>query len=214
MQTTISITRALVELKRLDSKIQNTAVNSVFVSYAVGQGMHKKVSNSTPEKLEQQIKADFQSLEQLSINRQKLKSAIVMSNATTTVDFQGKQISVAEAIELKSTVKSKRDILAAMQRQFVTTVNSIAALNQKLEASIEAALTTVYGNEKGKVDESMYLSVAKPQKEQKEAMLVDPCNIQAKIKALQEEIEVLETEVDFLLSESNARTTITVDLTS
>ena len=64
------------------------------------------------------------------------------------------------------------------------------------------------------VDESMYNSVAKPQKEQKEAALVDPCDIQSKIKSLQDEIELLETEVDFILSEYNAKTVISVDLTS
>ena len=211
---TMSVTRALVEIKSLDRKIQNAASNSAFVSYSVGQGAYKKVPNSTPEKIEQRIKSDVQSLEQLIKNRQKIKAAIVQSNAATTVRLNGSDISVAEAIELKGTAKVKREIVQAMQRQFMAANNQVEALNQKVEQSIEAAINTVYGNEKGKVDESMYNSVAKPQKEQKEAALVDPCDIQAKIKSLQDEIELLETEVDFILSESNARTVISVDLTS
>ena len=100
---TMSVTRALVEIKSLDRKIQNAASNSSFVSYSVGQGAYKKVPNSTPEKLEQRIKADVQSLEQLIKNRQKIKAAIVQSNAATTVRLNGSDISVAEAIELKDT---------------------------------------------------------------------------------------------------------------
>jgi len=82
--------------------------------------------------------------------------------------------------------------------------------NAALEAQIETNLATIYGNEKGKVDASMFEAIAKPQREQKEASLIDPIKINDVIKSLEDEISLVETELDFTLSESNAKTEIEV----
>ena len=42
------------------------------------------------------------------------------------------------------------------------------------------------------------------------ADLIDPLGLEAKIKELSEELDNFETNVDWVLSESNGRTTITV----
>ena len=58
----------------------------------------------------------------------------------------------------------------------------------------------------------MYEQVAEPQRKQKEAALLDPCKIDQKIKVLQDEIQTIKSELDFILAESNAKTEIEVDL--
>lgn len=57
---------------------------------------------------------------------------------------------------------------------------------------------------------SMFEAIAKPQREQKEASLIDPIKINDLIKSLEEEISLVETELDFTLSESNAKTEIEI----
>lgn len=213
-KTIMSVTRALVEIKRLDEKFATAATSACFVSVATGKNANRKVKNSTVEQVENLIKSDVQSLQQFASNRQKIKSAVVLSNANTKLEFQGRQVTVAEAIELKSTVQSKRSVLNAMVQQYNNAAQIINVENEKLEVSINAALQAVYGNEKNKVDPAMYESVANPQREQKEASIIDPCGIQDMVKKLKEEISGIESELDFLLSESNAKTTIEVDLTT
>jgi hypothetical protein len=72
-------------------------------------------------------------------------------------------------------------------------------------------VTQVMGaSDKGKVDTTSYEAIAVPQRNAKEAALLDPKGIAEQIKKLTDEIGLVELELDFLLSESNAVTMIEV----
>ena len=58
----------------------------------------------------------------------------------------------------------------------------------------------------------MYAAVAEPQRAQKEAVLLDPKGIVSFIKKYEDEVTDVQSELDFTLSESNASTTIEVEL--
>ena len=143
-------------------------------------------------------------------NRAAIKAAIVKSNAVTTVTVSGRVITVAEAIELKRSIETKRQLLRTLQSQYASCNNAISTLNAAVDATIEANLKTVYGAESKKVDATIYDSIAKPQKAIKEAALIDPQNIVEKIKALEEEISVVDSELDYTLSEINSRTDVSI----
>lgn len=81
-----------------------------------------------------------------------------------------------------------------------------------MNEDIDKALQVVYGNEKGKVQSEMYEQVAEPQRKQKEGAILDPAKIDLKIKSLQDEIQTIKSELDFVLAESNAKTEIEVDI--
>jgi len=209
---TMSITRALVELKRLNDRIETAIQSGKFVSRTVGKGIYKKVvgSNDTPDQMKNKIQASFDTVDSLIANRQRIKSAIVMSNAVTTVVVSGQILSVAEAIEMKSTVAFRNLYLHTLRSQQVSETKAIEAANATLDASIEAMITTICGAEKSKIDVTTLATISEPQKEQKEAAILDPSKIEDRIAKLTEEISVLSSELDFTLSESNARTIITV----
>lgn len=209
---TMSITRALVELKRLNDRIETAIQSGKFVSRTVGKGIYKKVvgSNDTPDQMKNKIQASFDTVDSLIANRQRIKSAIVMSNAVTTVVVSGQILSVAEAIEMKSTVAFRNLYLYTLRSQQVSETKAIEAANATLDASIEAMITTICGAEKSKIDVTTLATISEPQKEQKEAAILDPSKIEDRIAKLTEEISVLSSELDFTLSESNARTNITV----
>lgn len=208
----ISITRALVELKRLNDRISTAISAGTFVSTVVGKNSYQKVSGSNQSVVEmtRTIQSSFDSVDTLITDRARIKSAIVMSNALTKVTIMKQEMTVAEAIELKSTVVFRRQYLQVLRNQLVVANRAIATTNATLEAAIEVSLNNIYGSEKSKITDDTYKSVANPQKEQKEASLLDPQKIEAKIAALTEEISLLESEVDFTLSESNASTLIEV----
>ena len=209
----ISITRALAELKRLDDRLNRmTTDQSIFVSVAVGQGDKQKVLgvSDTVQNVVAQIQSNRDRVNSMIEMRAKIKAAVVASNAATKVKLGTREMTVAEAIELKKSIDVKRNMLATYRRQVIQANALVAKQNAALEAQIETNLATIYGNEKGKVDASMFEAIAKPQREQKEASLIDPIKINDLIKSLEDEISLVETELDFTLSESNAKTEIEI----
>ena len=209
----MSVTRALSEMKRIDDRL--TRVNedkSIFVSVSVGQGEKQKVLgvSDTVQNIVTQIQSNRDRINSMIEMRAKIKAAVVVSNATTKVKLGDRVMTVAEAIELKKSVSIKRQLKNTLMRQLQQANALITKQNAELEKQIEANLATIYGNEKGKVDASMFEAIAKPQREQKEATLIDPIKINAWIKSLDDEISLVETELDFTLSESNARTEIEI----
>ena len=209
----MSVTRALAELKRLDDRLKRmTTDQSIFVSVAVGQGDKQKVLgvSDTVQNVASQIQSNRDRVNSMIEMRAKIKAAVVASNAATKVKLGAREMTVAEAIELKKSIDVKRNMLNTYRRQVVQANALVAKQNAALEAQIETNLATIYGNEKGKVDASMFEAIAKPQREQKEASLIDPIKINDVIKSLEDEISLVETELDFTLSESNAKTEIEV----
>jgi hypothetical protein len=212
-QQTISVTRALVELKRYNDRVTQ-AIAVPFVSITVGKEANQKVlnSNKTVSAVSLEIQGAFDKVEALIKNREKLKAAIVKSNAETQVELLGRSMSVAEAIELKTSVELRSALLSQLRRQLLTAKTAIERANVELEAKIDASLNTVYGSEKSKIAEDLVKQIATPQRNQKEQNLLDPCGIEDKIEKLQDEVSAITSELDFVLSESNARTLITVEL--
>ncbi len=211
----MSVTRALVEIKRIQERIETAILQGKFVDKTTGHDQFKKASgNVSVAEATAKIQASFDKVDSLISNREKLKAAIVISNASNYVTVLDRVMTVAEAIEIKSTVSFRQQYLNAMRNQFTLTTNAVDKANAELDASITASLNTIYGNEKGKVEPSMYAAIANPQKQQKESALLDPCNVASRIEKMTDEISQINSEIDFVLSESNARTNISVDLTA
>lgn len=210
-QITISVTRALAELKRIEDRLLRAQGDGMFVGVTLGKGVMTKVlSNSlSVDEAKSKIQSSFDLIESLLNQRAAIKSAIVMSNAMTKVKIGNKEVSVAEAIEMKKTVDQKRGILSTLMHALTVANGALSIQNAKLDADIEKNVAAIYSSDKSKVDKESYEMVAVPQRNQKEATLLDPSNIALKIEKLKDEISLIETELDFTLSEINAKTEIT-----
>lgn len=211
--TQISVTRALVELKRFDERIQQ-ATQQVFVSRTVGHKAQQKVFGSAKsvDVVKSEIKGAFDKIESLMKNRQKLKAAIVLSNANTTVSIMNQTMTVAEAIELKQQVSLRESYLYALRAQLQNNRALIDKANADLQNKIDTSLNNIYGSEKSKIGPDVVASVAEPQKDAHEQNLLDPCDIENKILTLDSEVKAIKSELDFVLSESNARNLVEVTL--
>lgn len=93
----MTITRALSELKMLDKRINRTVDDAVLGGLMIGKHIQHGFQNQ--EEVEKKAKADDQSIQALIKRRNAIKSAIVVSNATTMIDVAGVRMTVAEAIE-------------------------------------------------------------------------------------------------------------------
>lgn len=212
MSRTISVTRALAELKNLDDRIKRDSTQA-FVMRTVGKDSQRKIfsANISVEEAERQLRANLQSVQALIQNRQNLKGKIVMSNANTQVTVGSRTMSIAEAIELKQSVENQKTLLANLRHQLTSNTNEVERNNVALDEAIGKLVTTVYGADKAKITEEVFKAVAEPQKNAKEQALLDPNKVQDVIRSLEAEVQSVETELNFILSESNARTNVVVD---
>ncbi|MED4531716.1 hypothetical protein ABET51_22235 [Metabacillus fastidiosus] len=203
----MSITRALAELKLLDKRIQSTMKTTPFISFAVGD---KPVNGfATTKEFEDKAKSTYQSTLDLIKRRNIIKSAIVLSNATTSVEIAEEKYTVAEAIERKTSIEYEQKLLEKMKREFAATTRQVEDINDEVKEQLDRQLEILYGREaKLKVDESNELT--KSYREKHEAKTVDPLKLRDTYEKLEKRIDEFLTEVDFVLSTSNTLTEIEV----
>lgn len=200
---TMSVTRALVELKTLSKRIEKLT-NEVELVKVTRKGDNKNMQQNFMET----AKSKFQSLKALVERRDLLKRRIIQSNARTKVSLGHLgEFCVADVIHLKQTVDSKKDILQRMRNQKSTS----QAWFDKLEAEVRSKLDRLLEIEFGKDTKSNVGNVAtitESYMSSNRVELLDPININSAITDLANEIEFLEKEADLVLSESNAVTQI------
>ena len=196
----ITITRALTELKTLDKRIQKATDAGSFVSH---QGQFYPVDAETKKAV-----STYQSIMDLLERRKKIKSAIVMSNATTKVTICGKELTVAETIETKSSLKHLDNLLNRLKSQHAQANRTIESINEKVRRDIESKTKMTSEKEDTKIDlnefSKTYLTLHG-------VTLYDPLKISSKIEELEDYITKFRSEVDFILTEKNSTTYINVD---
>ena len=202
----ITVTRALAELKLLDSRINNAIMSAKFVDgYKKKDG--KTSMMKTPDEAEKGILADYQSITDLISRRTKIKSAVLVSNATTKVTIKGVEYSVVEAIDKKNSIVYSKNLLTKMRHQYANMLtlsqNAQVSLEKQVSEMLTANLSSASKNTKEDYD-----IIAKPLIEANQINLIDPLNLKEKIEELENDITGFESEVDFTLSESNAKTEI------
>jgi hypothetical protein len=197
----ISITRALTELKTLDKRIQKAINSTQLISI---QGKFKQ-----PDERTKKASADYQSILALLKRRQEIKSKIVMSNALTKVTIDGKDMTVAEAIEMKSSIKHYKTLLGTMKAQYGESVKTMELINNQVRHELENKSNR--GENKTETGNTMSLSdFSKTYMDMHGVKLYDPIGLSNKVEDIDKLITGFENEVDFVLSEKNAVTKITV----
>lgn len=203
----ISITRALSELKLLDKRINTAIQSSEFAGMAVGK---KPVQGYfSDEDFNTRVQANWDSVNALIARRDAIKSAITLSNATQEVVVNGVTMTVAKAIDMKNSIGYKKLLLQKMKNDYTTVLVAVSRKNQDVDNKLEQQLAVLYGRD-AKVTDTEREMVTKPYREEHEAKFHDPIKLRDKIEALESEIVGFESEVDFVLSESNTITKIVV----
>lgn len=203
----ISITRALAELKLLDSRINNKINETDFVHFI----SKKNKNNINVDGLTATCKGAYQSITDLINRRNRLKSAIILSNASTQVKICDETMSVAEVIERKKLVEYYKKLLAKMKLNREQVTNQIERHNQQMEADLQKILEINFGKtSNAKANSDDIENISKTYREHNRAESIDTINIDAKIKEIEELLNKYESESNFVLSESNAMTKLKV----
>jgi len=201
----MTIHRALTELKTLDSRIYNAIENGTYIT--PNKRSNQKINGKTIEEHKRVIQGDYDKVASLIERRNKIKAAIVASNAKTEVTIAGNTITVAEAIERKSSIKYDQHFLDALKAQYVRATKKVNRENEELPRKLETYLQSVLGSKEQAKTEDVEFHT-KSFTERNEYELIDPLQLKEKIDKMEEEIENFLAEVDACLSESNAITFI------
>lgn len=204
--TQISVTRALAQIKSLNAKIQR-ATAAPFIALAVG-GKPQNFTGNTQE-VETQLRANLQSVKDMIEQRDKLKVAIVKSNAITSLEVNGKTYTVAGAIEHKGSIEFLVALAQQLQAQSRQAIQQVERANVDVEKRLEQLTLAAAGKDR-KVDPEELAAIRDPFLKNNAATIIDPSNIQKATENLLAEIEEFKLNVDFALSESNAVTLIEV----
>lgn len=200
MSTTISVTRALAELKTLQKRIEKLTHQSVF-STTVLPGRGSSVS-------EDAMRSDWASVNSLIARYRAIKFAILQSNATTRVRIGQTLYTVAEAIAMKDSIRQEQDLLDTLRQQRVSTSSAVDLHNQQVQNKLDSLLEINFKERKTSEDDMKTIKDA--YLKNNEIRVVDPLKIDTKIAEMESRLEEFMTNVDFCLSESNAVTTVTV----
>jgi hypothetical protein len=203
MSNQISITQALAELKLLRKRLDSALDDAKFVA------LKKKNSIQDVDKFGVQARASLQSYTDLLDRYNKMKSAIVKSNATSVVTVAGKTYSVAEAVERKRSIQYEKNLIREMKSQS-SDIKEIFKDHPEAQQSRSVRLLSAELSKDSKTNVDTIKSLTETFMADNKAEVIDPLNLDERIMSMEKEMEDFETTVDWVLSESNGRTLITV----
>lgn len=198
----MSITEALVELKTLDSRINKAIAKNWCAVVKCKDEKDPKTVDAVDT-----IKANYQSVTDLIEQRAKIKSAIVKSNAVTEVIVAGETMTVAEAIERKSSITYDKELMHEMQAHLVGCISEVTNENRKVATRFDGILEKLVGSDRNNISEE-HKAIAETYRQANEVMLLDPLNLEQRIEILEKRITDFESNIDVALSMSNATTFI------
>lgn len=207
---TMSLTRALAEVKILEERIQKGILTGRFVDVVQGNA-DTPVDRAYAHKsdLEKRIQGDFQSVEDLLARRSAVKSAITRANVATWVRLGDRQLTIADAVNLKQSLFLHQLLLDTLKQQLLQGTRQVEQLAKQLDEKVERLVQNSFQNV-SKISEDQFLSVKKPQADAFEPKLLDPLGVAERIRALEAQLDMIRLELDFALSEVNAKTDIEV----
>lgn len=208
----ISVTRALATLKNLDAKIERAIPQLQLVTISTGTGNSLALSDSklTVEQFGEKAKQAEQAVSDMITERAKLKAAVIQSNAVTKVTIGSKEMTVAEAIEAKKSIGFKAQLLANLRKQWLGVNVQFNRANDAFQSKLDTAEGLVSTRDKKATEEEIELAT-KGIKLRQTPAIQDPLGLSDYIERLEAEIQDFTLNVDFALSEVNAKTEISVD---
>ena len=204
----ISITRALVELKLIQKKIDKEVENGTFITMRKGAEAPHRFKSI--DEFNSSAQSSYDKITDLIDRYRNIKSKIILSNAVTEVTIGTTVMTVAEAIEKKNSINFDKFFLNKLKNQYGYISNELEDRNRDVELRLDSFVEANLGKD-SKIKKEEYEAIAEPFLKRNKWEIIDPLNLKSKIESLEKEIDEFISNVDFALSESNARTMIELD---
>lgn len=208
---TMTVHKALCELKTMDDRIEKAIQGTTFVF--ANKHSNTKVGGQSIAEHCKDIEAALKSAQDLIARRDAIKRGVILSNASTKVQIAGKEYTVAEAIDMKNNGIPIQELLLEKLDSDLRTAQRAAdtANGAYLDDRATEYIKSLYGNAdmKGASEE-----MKKTRDEFIAAQtveLVDPIHATDVMERLKKDTSTFMVEIDSALSVSNALTEITIE---
>lgn len=213
MARDITITQALSELKVLDSRIRSATKSLVLV--AAKRKSETTIGGRSVEKFKQEEKSKLQQIEKLIENRSEIKRKVIKSNAETNVTIAGVTMTVAEALEYKSSIGYKIELRDRMNASLSDAIKRENLLKDELERKISSMTESAMqaSGSTSKSDGSGIVEMITQLQNNMTPDFIDSVDggLQAKVEALDVQIDEFISNVDIAITISNASTIISLE---
>lgn len=209
----LTIVSALVELKRLDQRINKSIDQLEPVALVKGKDRipaSQNLQNISEENFKKHAKGDYQSIHDLIKRRASIKQAISLSNAKTKVEINEEEMTVLEVIETKNVViPYKKELKQRLEHLYASAISNLEKFNQEVDQKLQQILMVSLGKEQQ--DSNAIKTISEPFLEMHQLEMIDPLKAKEEFLKLQNEIDDFEADIDVVLTTSNAITTIEVE---
>lgn len=210
MKEIMTVYKALCELKTLKKRIEDK-IND-FQPVAAYNKTTQKISGKTIADYEASAKEQYQSITDLIRRRAAIKNAVIVSNGTTKVTINGKEMTVAEAIEYKTHGSYFITLLAGKLGTCLNRVSSDIKRSEELATSkVENFLTGMYGQKEVKTGSAEIDKARGDYILANTLAMSNPLNAEKQYETLMKNVYDFDNEFDSAISVSNATTMITIE---
>lgn len=211
MKETMTVHKALCELKILDARINKEIDTAKFV--VANKHNNQKIGGKAIADFCASVKEKYQSIRTLINRRNAIKRAVIMSNALTKVVIAGKEYTVAQAIDMKTSGNNYLNSLRmTIEDQLAGAVKLAERENgSRLEESANNYMTSMYSGSDLKNMSDEIKKVRDAFVASQTIDIVDPVDASREIEGLKNQTDAFMADVDSALSVSNALTTIEVE---
>ena len=208
---TMTIHKALAELKILESRIMKTVGDGTYC--VANKHSNEKIKGVSIEDYKKVMQSAYDKAVDLITRYKTIKKAVTLSNAKTVVKIGEEEYTVAEAIWMKNHgVEFDELLLNELREQYNKAQAKILKQNgNDLEQRAEQYVVGIYGSKEGKTNTDDFEKTKQDFITSQTFELVDPIGILEKIEVLEEKISVFKAEVDAVLSTSNALTVVEIN---
>lgn len=211
MTETMNVHKALSEVKILNSRIIHKISECQFC--IANKVSNKNIKGKSLDEWKNNVQDNWTSINTLINRRNVLKQAISKSNASTEVTIAGKTYTVAEAIEMKQFgMDYYNALLNELREDFSEANKTVEKVNMEADTQATNYAQNCVGSDKANTETLREIeNIRNAYYDSHKAELVDPIDIIKKIAELEQKISDFTSEVDSVLSVSNATTLITIE---
>lgn len=200
-----TVTEAMTRLKLYDKKITDKVAGLRLATFTIGS--MRPAGFASVDDYVKDANAGLQSANALIGERERIKRAIVNSNAVTRVKVGQVEMTVAEAIELKSSIKYKKSLLDQMKAQYAQALVQEQHHNTQVNARADEFVQKAFPNQANANKEEI-MSARETWIKANIGKMHTADKLKEEIERVENSINEFETHVDVSLSLVNATTII------
>lgn len=208
---TMTITKALSELKLLDKRIESEICDAKFC--AANKHFQRTLDGKPVDTAKKEMQSTYNKITALIERRNAIKKALTLANATTSVTIGEQKMTIAEAIYFKTQgIENDKLLLSVMSEQYNRVVNTLNQNNgDKLSKECEQYITNTFGAKETRTDNEEIEKARQSYIESNTYDIIEGVDTKKTIETIKDKIDKFEAEVDSAITVANATTEITIE---